>query len=77
MGHPDFDYQIDINITQADGMIIKVMNGTSFDSAGDLKYINLRDSNALWSTWNAPSTSQPGKPNQVFVMITTDPEYEK
>ena len=58
-------------------MIIKVMNGTSFDSAGDLKYVNLRDSIALYRTWNATSLSQPGKSNQVFVMITTDPEYKK
>ena len=49
------------------------MNGTSISDAGDLSYINLRNSNGVNITRNATSSLQSGKPNQVFLMVTTDP----
>ena len=41
LGDATFDYHIDLNIIRAEGVEIKVFNGTSYDTAGDLTYVNL------------------------------------
>ena len=73
MGHPDFDYQLDVNITKAEGIVVKVMNGTSIETASDLKSINLRDLDTLELTKKASLPD--GKTNQIFLLLKTDPEY--
>lgn len=78
IGHPVFDYVIDINITMGKGVIITVTNGTSmWDSDGTMRMEFTGDNNdTIFLTRSASLLPRTAKPNHVFLMLTADPEYD-
>ena len=61
-------------MTQADGTVIKVLNGTSYEASGNLTYI-YPDQKEF--TRNATSFPRSALPNQLFIMVATDPDYKE
>lgn len=73
-GNETHDFYVDMNVTQVQGLTIKVINGTDITQAGT---IDLVDEAPALITREAINRSYPNRlyPNQVFIMVTTDPNY--
>ena len=48
-----FDYQIDFDISLSEGVLVRVLNGTSYETAGNQTIINPRNKDSWTLTRNA------------------------
>lgn len=78
IGHPTFDYVIDINITMGKGVIVTVTNGTSMWDSGDSTRMEFFGNNndTIYLTRSASLLPRTAKPNHVFLILSADPEYD-
>ena len=70
-----YEYQIDVKVTEAAGMFITVLSGSSFETAEGTTTINANNP----ETWNLKrsATVDDDIMNRLFIMVTADPTYNE
>ena len=70
-----YDYQLDLDISLSEGVLVRVLNGTSYETAGNQTIINPKNQNTWRVTRNATQFPWSGKPNNLYIYVMTDPSY--